>query len=211
MLLRFPLERTKSPSSSAASLMREARSRDTGLTGVALLPLEFSQGLIEWSEVQPLDERADLARLVPGGGELRLYTGVDLPQQLHGPVERPHQLLVGHVAQSVGEPLELADLLFEIRRLSTILHRVRTIHHSGCGDRLRPSPRRRRAPRRAGARPRTAAGPRRRGRTRLARAGKRRRLRPPRRPGRSRATRTTWFWRARDPRSLTSSPGLLPS
>src|SRR5215218_2711745 len=122
MLLRFPLERTKSPSSSASSLMREARSRDTG---VALLPLEFSQGFVEWSEVQPLDERADLARLVSGGGELHLYTRVDLPQQLHGPVERSHQLLVGHVAQRVGEPLELAELRFEISevpRLSTITH-----------------------------------------------------------------------------------------
>src|SRR5918997_3425581 len=122
MLLRCPLERTKSPSSSAASRMREARS---GLTGVPLLPLELPQGLVEWPEVQTLDDLADPASLVPGGVELRLYARVDLPQQLHGPAERADQLLVGHGAQRVGEPLELPGLLLElseIRRLPT-LHR----------------------------------------------------------------------------------------
>src|ERR687893_724896 len=71
MLLRCPLERTKSPSSSAASRMREARS---GLTGGPLLPLELPQGLVELPEVQTL---ADPARLASGGVPLSGSNGAE--------------------------------------------------------------------------------------------------------------------------------------
>src|SRR5918999_1071745 len=136
MLLRCPLKRTKSPSSRAASRMREARS---GLTGVPSLPLELGKGLVEGTGVQSGDDLADLPRLVRGGLDACLQTGVDLLEQLHGPVERPDQLLVGNATKSVDEPLELPDLLLElseVRRLSTILHRLRTIHQRR--GRIRP-------------------------------------------------------------------------
>src|SRR5215213_11434377 len=163
MLLRSPLESTKSPSRSAASLMRGARS-GTRLTSSPLPVFVNLQGLVEGPEIYMSDERADLARLDPCGVEPGFDAGVDLGQELHGLVEGPDQLFFGYVVERVGEPLELVDLLLETPQIvllfPSILHRFRTIHHPDpvFGPRkararsvhdcsLRPCSARRRAPR----------------------------------------------------------------
>src|SRR5215218_10163947 len=112
MLLRSPLESTKSPSRSAASLMRGARS-GTRLTGCPLPLFVILHGLVEGAEVYLSEERADLARLVPCGVELRFDAGVDLGQKLHGLIQGPYQLLFWYIVQRVRYLLELADLLLE--------------------------------------------------------------------------------------------------
>src|SRR5688500_18640792 len=117
--------------------MREVRSRlrsrlPSGLTGTPFSALELVKGLVEGSEVQTVEERPDITRFVAGGGDPGLYTRVDLTQKSNRLVQLLDQLLVGHAAQRIGEPLELAELPlehFEIRSFSPILHRIRTIHH----------------------------------------------------------------------------------
>src|SRR5215208_1394080 len=98
MLLRSPLESTKSPSRSAASLMRGARS-DTRLTPLPLFVILHS--LVERAEVYLPEESADLARLVPGGVEPRFDAGVDLGQKLHGLIQGPYQLVFWYLVQRV--------------------------------------------------------------------------------------------------------------
>src|SRR5215212_3780908 len=132
MLLRSPLESTKSPSRSAASLMRGARS-GTRLTGSPLPLFVFLHGFVEGPEVYLPEQRADLARVVPCSIEPGFDAGVDLGQKLHGRAQDPDQLFFGYVVQRVGELLEFADLLLESSQIvllsAAILHKSRTIHH----------------------------------------------------------------------------------
>src|SRR5688572_22742890 len=112
--------------------MRGARS-GTRLTGSPLPVFVILQGLVEGPEVYMPEERADLARLVPCGVEPGFDVGVDLGQKLHSLVEVPYELFFWYVVESVGELLELVDLLLEtpqiVQLLPSILHWFRTIHY----------------------------------------------------------------------------------
>src|SRR5215218_8193072 len=142
--------------------MRAARSGPR-FTGSLLPPFVILHSLVEGPEVHLPEEFADLARFVLCGVEPAFDAGVDLGQKLHGLAQGPDQLFLWHVVHTVGNLLELPDLLLETPQIvllsPAILHKSRTIHHpdpvfgpqrtlcrSDLERSLRPCSARRRAP-----------------------------------------------------------------